>query len=146
MTNVKTATDTTGRGLLFPLRRVHGDFESATGETLLRSCARKVINTRGYRFRGRVPGEYRWRPDFGSQVHLLRHSNRRLVEGDAGIIYAAEAMERWEPRVRIETSRSEVTRTTSLPTAKLLRLYYQPTEDAEAVRLAEPIAPLEVPL
>lgn len=143
--------ETTGRGLLFPLRRVHNDFENDTGEPLLSSCVRKVLNTRAFGFRGRSAGEYRWRYNFGSYLHLMRHSNQNIetapgVRGDVAIVYVAEALLRWEPRVQPLTDRSEVTRRSDLPTARRLRVYYLPTNESGDARLATTPQWLEVAL
>ena len=121
--------DSIGRGLLFPLRRGHDDFESGTGDTLLKSNVRKVIATRASGFNGRIAGEYRWRKNFGSWIHLLRHSNFSQVREDLAIVYLSMAIGRWEPRAEAQTDRSFVAPVASSTTQRI-RLYFRRSEQA----------------
>ena len=113
-----------GYGLIYPVRREATDFAAATGSTLIKACARKAINTRaaGMNSGG---GEYPWRRNFGSFIDRLRHSNFGGVRGDLSLVYAATAIHKWEPRVRVDTTRS--TRTPDPQDRRLLRIriYYQ---------------------
>lgn len=89
-----------GRGVTRPFRRDgRGDFATATGAELITAAVGQILGTIA---ESAVNiGEVPWRPDFGSKLHLLRHSpnNEALVE--TARIFVIEAIQRWEPRVRI---------------------------------------------
>ncbi len=100
--------DRLGRGLVFPLRRAGGDFESGTGPDLIQSNIRKVLMTDAATQDGALMGEYPWRLEFGSQLSRLRHANIRRVVDDLGVVYAAQAVATWEPRAFVSTERSTI--------------------------------------
>lgn len=114
-----------GRGLLFPLRRGPSDFESGTGETLLKSNVRKVVATRAAGFSGKLHGEYPWRKNFGSWIHLLRHSNLTQIRADFAIVYLSMALGRWEPRVEAMTDKSFAQRDPGSSRTQRIRLYFR---------------------
>jgi phage baseplate assembly protein W len=127
-----------GRGLLKPLRRRGDDFDHGSGKDLVRSAVRTIVNTRASGFQGKSGGEYPWRRNFGSYVHMLRHSNVNLpgVEGDLAVIYAMDAIEEWDPRVEVRIERSSITEDKRDPRARHVRIYYGVTEQTGAdVRL-----------
>jgi phage baseplate assembly protein W len=127
-----------GYGLLKPLRREATDFGAGTGQPLLGSCVRTVINTRAAGFEGRLAGEYPWRKNFGTWVQSLRHSNLNMHREDMGIIFLAMAIQRWEPRVVAETSRSTLVPTSGSDRTKTIRLYYTQSEAVSADTLPAP--------
>ena len=98
-----------GRGVTRPFRRDgRGDFATATGAALVSAAVGQILGT--IADSAVNVGELPWRPDFGSKLHLLRHSpnNEALVE--TARVFVIEAVQRWEPRVRIsnvEISRDE---------------------------------------
>lgn len=118
-------TNRYGYGLLFPLRREHNDFSAGTGTPLLRSAVRKVLGTKAAGFGGRSAGTYPWRLNFGSFIHLLRHSNFRGIEGDLGIVYCSEALRTWEQRVDAVPERTEMKRDDR---AMRIRVYWLPVD------------------
>ncbi len=131
-----SASDPIGRGLLFPLRRVGEDFESGTGEVLLKSNVAKVLNTDGATEAGDLLGEYPFRLDFGSSIRRSRHTNIRDVRTDIAIIRAAQAVARWEPRAAVLTDRSfaekpasSTTRSISAPRSKRLVVVFRKESD-----------------
>lgn len=121
-----------GYGLLKPFRREATDFAAGTGETLLDSCVRTVINTRAAGFEGRLAGEYPWRKNFGSWIHRLRHRNIRAGREDLGITYLAMAINRWEPRVEADTVRSGAVESSGDDNTFTIRLYYLQSEAVSA--------------
>lgn len=95
-----------GFGLLAPFRRdLKGDFAAAGEEALVRSCVGQVLGTRCASPDGRLQGELPWRPAFGSLLYLLRHRNLDETTSQLARVYAAEAIERWEPRYRLREVR-----------------------------------------
>ncbi len=116
-----------GRGLLRPLRRGPSDYESGTGETLLSSNAAHVISTRAAGFNGRLAGEYPWRKNFGSWIHLLRHSNATGLRGDIGIVYLTIALAKWEPRVDVFQDQSEAVKDPQTSRLQRIRVYFRPS-------------------
>lgn len=131
------------RGLLFPLRRGPSDFESGTGETLLKSNVRKVIATRAAGFNGKLRGEYPWRKNFGSWIHLLRHSNLTRVRADFAIVYLSMALGRWEPRVEAMTEKSFVQRDPGSSRTQRIRLYFRPSGQTSPNALQPAEAPYQ---
>lgn len=141
--------DTIGRGLIKPLKRVHGDFEDGGGGDLLRSNVRTAISTDAATEDGAQLGEYPWRLALGSKIKLLRHANIRdpdEIEADLLIVYAAQAVATWEPRAFVVTDRSFVELPSSsaaltkegLRTRKLVILFAAEDDVAGGVRQQEP--------
>lgn len=116
----------TGRGVIRPLRRNHGDFESATGDKLLKSNVKSVLSTDGASEDGVMMGEYPWRLEFGSSIQRIRHANIRFsdLSEDLAVVMAAQAVSRWEPRAEVLTDVSSFEgprASQSLPTARRTR-------------------------
>lgn len=129
-----------GYGLLKPFRREATDFAAGTGAALIKSCVRTVINTRAAGFNGALAGEYPWRKSFGCWLHALRHRPINPVQGEKGIVFAAMAIQRWEPRVVAETGRSSVLPTSGADRTKTIRIYYSLSEDVSTDTLPAPYA------
>ena len=63
------------------------------------ACVGQVLGTRcSSDFSG---GEIPWRDEFGSLLYLLRHRANDDTTRELARIYIAEALIRWEPRVRV---------------------------------------------
>lgn len=91
--------DLFGTGLITPFRRLAGvDFESATGEVLVRAAIRQVLMTE--------KGELPWRPSFGAGLEHFRHKASPILEQE---IEAAclSAIQRNEPRARVVGLKAE---------------------------------------
>ena len=89
-----------GRGIIRPLRRDQKvDFANATGARLVASCVGQVLGTACDS--EHASGELPWRTEFGSKLYLLRQrlNSNALVEQARRFV--ADAIRRWEPRVRI---------------------------------------------
>lgn len=88
------------RGIVTPFQRDQiSDFASGTGAALLRSKIGQILGTRGDS--DFVQGELPWRTDFGSLLQMVRHSNNDDVAAELARVYAADAVARWLPSVRI---------------------------------------------
>jgi phage baseplate assembly protein W len=99
----------TGVGLLYPLRYNGSDYESGSGTPLLRGHIRHIAAVKAASEDGVFRGEYPWRMDFGWQVSRFLHSNLGDdVSDDLMRVHATDAIEKWEPRVRIVTDRTGV--------------------------------------
>jgi len=94
--------DVLGFGLLRPFRRDgKSDFAAAGGEQLVRSSVGQILGTRA---ESEVSeGELPWRPEFGSKLYLLRHQKNDAVLQELARVYVVDALQRWEPRVRVKT-------------------------------------------
>lgn len=67
----------------------------------IQSCVGQILGTRCSA--GDVQGgELPWRTDFGSRLHQLRHRNNDAILSELARVYVVEALQRWEPRVRIK--------------------------------------------
>lgn len=92
--------DFLGRGLVAPLRRdLKNDFATASGAALVRACVLQILGT--WCSSEPTAGELPWRPEFGSQLFLLRHRNNNVALAEVARAYVAEAIARWEPRVTV---------------------------------------------
>lgn len=107
------------RGLLFPLRRDgKGDFASAAGLDKFGNNVALILSTRSDT--ERQPGEVPWRPDFGGQLHQLKHDNLGPDAENLGRFFVVESLQRWESRakvVRADLRSSSGTRGTELEMA-----------------------------
>ena len=91
-----------GSGLLRPFRRdKKNDFANATGATLVASAVGQVLGTRASSD-NRV-GELPWRTDFGSLIYLMRFRNNDGVFKELARTYVQDALQRWEPRARVQS-------------------------------------------
>lgn len=90
---------TTGKGILYPLVREHGDYATGTGATLIKSNIRVVLSAKSASRDGVYRGEYPWRLNFGSQIDRARHSNLdEDIQRDLMRVRVVDAIARWEPR------------------------------------------------
>ena len=97
-----TASDLLGRGLVTPFRRDgKGDFANASGEDKVRACVAQVLGTEGSNG-GNIRGELPWRDEFGSLLFRLRYLNNDATATARATLYVRDALERWEPRVRLK--------------------------------------------
>lgn len=86
------------RGLLRPFRRDQkNDFANGAGRELFQSRVGQILGTKCTSAVG--PGELRWRPEFGSRLHLLRHKKITPINRELARFYAQEAIGRWDSRV-----------------------------------------------
>lgn len=87
-------------GLSSPFRRDGvNDFASASGRELLKS---KLSNILGVLCTGRnTIGELAWRPEFGSLLELVRHSNDNETSAAMARQWAQDAFAQWAPSVRV---------------------------------------------
>jgi hypothetical protein len=92
--------DFLGFGPVRPWRRdIKHDWATAGGQKLIASCVGQVLGTRcDCDYAG---GEVRWRTEFGSLLYLIRHRNNDPTTRELARVYVAEAIGRWEPRVRV---------------------------------------------
>jgi len=95
-----TSLSFTGRGILRPFTRDQKvDFANASGARLVAACVGQVLGTSSdSEF---ASGELPWRTAFGSKLYLLRQrlNSQALVEQARRFV--ADALRRWEPRIRI---------------------------------------------
>lgn len=96
-----TADQVLGYGLVAPFRRdLKHAFAATGGVDLVRSCVEQVLGT----FCGngdQAQGELPWRTDFGSLLPLLRHRRNDFTTQELARTWVAQALARWEPRVRV---------------------------------------------
>ena len=83
------------RGLAFPFTREATDFAVAESVDQVQQNIAMVLTTP----RGTLP----WRPDFGSDLHRLRHSNSSAATAIAKT-FVSRALERWVPYVRLQST------------------------------------------
>jgi len=102
----------TGTGLIFPLRREHGDFAHASGATLVRSNIRSILGVKAATPDGKFAGEYPWALRFGAWVDRLRHANLDAASRDDLIrVAVTDAVAMWEPRATVDTPSVGVVKT-----------------------------------
>ena len=105
-----SALDHFGKGLIHPFRRdKKGDFANQSGPELVKSAVSQILGT--FASSDISEGEVPWRPDFGSLLYLLRHQPNNAMLQELARIHVAEAVGRWEPRVRITDVRTSKTKT-----------------------------------
>lgn len=89
-----------GHGLLSPFQRdAKNDFAHGGGVRLVQSAVEQVLGT--VCSSETTQGELPWRPEFGSLIHRLRHSNNDDILADLARVHSVDALARWEPRVRV---------------------------------------------
>jgi phage baseplate assembly protein W len=86
------ASDVVLRGLAFPFRRDATDLAVASSVAQVEQNIATVLTT--------PCGTLPWRPDFGSHLHRLRHSNSAATSGIAEN-FTQRALKRWVPYVRL---------------------------------------------
>lgn len=133
-----------GYGLLAPfVRDQKGDFANAGGVELVKSCVAEVLGTDCASEDGKVQGELPWDPEFGSLLFLLRHRQMDEVLVQVARVYIADALRRWEPRVRLSDVQFEKVKsseTVQIPDAFLVHLTYDfisENSDANQVVLSD---------
>jgi uncharacterized protein len=110
-----------GRGLLRPfLRDGKADFANADGLRLVMACVGQVLGTKADSVK--APGELPWRTDFGSRFHLLRHRNKTAQQETFAQLLAQEALDRWEPRVRVTAT--DIVPAPASPRALIVRVKF----------------------
>ena len=87
-----------GYGIVRPLRRDARDFAAAGGKVLVNSAVGQILGTRASTERSQ--GELKWRPNFGSKLHMLRFRKGAVVD-EMARIWTREALATWEPRVNV---------------------------------------------
>ncbi len=98
--------DQFGRGLIHPFRRnARGDYQNEFGPRLITSAVSQILGT--FASTEVAQGEVPWRPNFGSALYLLRHQPNNEVLQSLARIHSVEAIQRWEPRVKITDVRVE---------------------------------------
>lgn len=89
-----------GSGLIRPFRRDEkSDFANASGADLVKSAVGLILGTRATS--AQIAGELPWRPEFGSLLPTLRHSNNDDELQQIAQAFVVDALSRWEPRVRV---------------------------------------------
>jgi hypothetical protein len=95
-----------GRGLIHPFRRNRtSDFQNEFGPKLIKSAVSQILGT--VAATEIAQGEVPWRPNFGSAIHLLKHQPQNETLQNLARIHVVEAIQRWEPRVKITDVRVE---------------------------------------
>jgi phage baseplate assembly protein W len=134
----------TGRGLLFPLKRVHGDFEDGQDGELLRSNVGNVLGVKAATPDGLFLGEYDWLLGFGAWIDRLRHANLDSAsKDDLSRIATIDALAVWEPRVSTDTSKVGVLRTDD-GRATLIDVKFRRTLENEGATAVDPTETAEV--
>lgn len=88
------------RGVLRPFRRdAVNDFASGEGSKLIGAELGQILGTRCSN--EYTEGELPWRPEFGSLIHLLRHSNNDPILEDLARVYVTDAISQWHPTARV---------------------------------------------
>lgn len=83
-----------GAGIVRPFRRTEkADFASDSGPPEVASAVGQILGTR----KGSLP----WRPEFGSDIELLRHMANDPTLVELARIYVEEPLRRWEPRIQL---------------------------------------------
>jgi phage baseplate assembly protein W len=119
-----------GYGLALPFTRQSTDFYTAEGAELVKSCIRQVLGTRAGV--GAYRGELPWRPNFGSQLHLLRHQLQSLASPAAARVYVIEALRAWEPRITVTGVHAETVQRDG-GTALIVKVRYALRSDDEEI-------------
>lgn len=93
-----------GSGIIRPfVRDKKQDFANSSGVDLVRSAVGQVLGTKAQT--DSRSGELPWRTEFGSLIHLLRFRNNDAIFRELARTYVQDALQRWEPRVRVNTVR-----------------------------------------
>ncbi len=95
-----------GHGVIHPFRRDRtGDFQHEFGKKLIVAAVSQILGT--FAATEIAQGELPWRPNFGSALYLLKHQPIGETLNNLARIHVVEAIQRWEPRVRITDVRLE---------------------------------------
>lgn len=79
-------------GLVRPVHRAR-DFNNGSGLSAILSNVGEVLGT--------AKGSLPWRPEFGSDLHRLRHMANTPTVRELARLYVDEALTRWEPRAQV---------------------------------------------
>lgn len=91
------ALPTTARAIIRPFRRDQkNDFANATGVAKYQARAGQILATK--RTTTSTVGELRWRSDFGSRFHIIRHRKNTAILRELARYYAQEALADWDRR------------------------------------------------
>lgn len=91
------ALDPLGNGIIAPFRRLNTDLDVRSGGELVRAGLQQLLTTRAGI--GVQPGDLLWDPSFGSQLHLILHTNFSPTTRAMARVYISQAIKTWEPRV-----------------------------------------------
>lgn len=112
------------RGLLRPfVRDGVSDFASGSGSRLLNAKIGQIVGTRCSN--GVMVGELPWRPEFGSLIHLLRHSNGDVMTRELGRTYIEQALRRWLPSILVSDVEVLTADDTGIPNTMGFRIWYK---------------------
>lgn len=103
------AGDRIGYGPIYPLRFVGGDFEAGSGFALVRSAALIILGADAATQDGKVHGEFPANPRLGTSIRRYIHRNIRGLFSTIIRVAGVEGLTRFEPRLEINPSRSDVT-------------------------------------
>jgi phage baseplate assembly protein W len=112
------------RGLAVPFRREATDFAVAESVEQVQQDIAMALTTP----RGTLP----MRPDFGSDLHRLRHSNSQAAVGIA-TNFVARCLERWVPYVRLQSTSVSV-ESGEMRLTVVYRIVAGPLAQSEAVK------------
>ncbi|BBC26976.1 GPW/gp25 family protein [Pseudanabaena sp. ABRG5-3] len=94
MSEANQSRDYIGRGLSFPLRiNVQGELKTDSGDRNLEEAIAIILNTK--------LGERVYRPNFGSRLSDLAFAPMNPQTILLARVYVEEALNRWEPRIRV---------------------------------------------
>ncbi len=80
-------------GLAHPFRRIESDFASSSGDAEILMRVSQVLGTR----QGTLP----FRPDFGSELHRLRHKKNAIVLRETARVFVDDALRKWVPEAKL---------------------------------------------
>lgn len=90
-----------GTGVFRPLRRDEkNDFASGSGVDLIKASIGQILGTRARD--GNQGGELKWRGNFGSLLHKLKHKKMTPGIEELARTYVINALARWEPRIALK--------------------------------------------
>jgi phage baseplate assembly protein W len=92
-----------GHGMLRPfVRDGQGDWAHTSDISVVRANVGQVLGTLASS--GSSHGELRWKPEFGSLLHLLRFRNLDETTAEMGRTYVVDALTNWLTRIRVKDS------------------------------------------
>lgn len=103
-----TAQAQLGAGLVRPFRRDEkSDFANLEGLPLIKACVGQILAMEGANpDNPNQQGELEWDPGRGSLLHLLRHRQNNETTAHMARVYVADAIARFEPRIRLRDARA----------------------------------------
>lgn len=89
-----------GCGIIAPFQRDgKGDFRNGCGEAIIRASVERILGV--VSMTDTTHGDQDWRPEFGSQIHRIRHANANDGTADLARYHVIDALRIWEPRINI---------------------------------------------